>query len=458
MQDSTPARFDSLGLGARLVRNLARMGYAAPRPVQAAVIPAILAGGDVIGLAQTGTGKTAAFAAPLAQRLLDAEAKRAPAAVRAVVLCPTRELARQVARETAAIVKGSSLRVECVYGKVALGPQRRRLERPPRILIATPGRLRELLDLDAVSVGSVRIAVIDEADRMLDMGFLPQVTHLLARMPPAPQRQTLLFTATMPEAVEALARRFLLDPQRLEIGRHTTTVEHVRQHVVEIEDRDKVALVLNLLETWPRRGVLIFCATRRRVGWVGEALRRHGLEAGLLHGDRSQAQRQRALEGLMSGRLAVAVATDVAARGLHIPAVRAVINYDLPPDAEQYVHRVGRAAHGGGSGECFSLVSRRHRQAWQEIAETVGLDLEFESIPGFVPTAPRGSVKPRTARQGQGRTISSADDHRLLMARDQPEGRRGRSGRTAARPRRSRRGRPIRPGEKPGGGVRRLTS
>lgn len=360
--------FEKLNLNPIVLRGLARLGYDTPTPVQQATIPAILDGRDVVGLAPTGTGKTLAFTIPLAHRLLGEppptkkgrkveSAKR----LRALVLCPVRELAQQVAEEARTLVKGSVLRTKAVFGKVALRPQRDAIEAGVDFLVGTPGRLRELIDCGTLSLAHIRYVVVDEGDRMLDMGFLPQVSHLLARIPN--ERQMMFFSATMPEPISKLATEFLKVPFRVQIGANTV-VDHVGQFSIHIPDLVKVAVILALIKSTDRRGVIIFARTRRRAGWVATALRRNDMNVGLVHGNRSQAQRQRAIERFASGDLAVLVATDVAARGLHIPAIRTVINYDLPITPEEYVHRVGRAGHGGGFGEAFTLVSPREEERW----------------------------------------------------------------------------------------------
>lgn len=405
-----------------LQRNLRAMGYRTERPVQAQAITPLLDGRDVIALAATGTGKTAAFIAPMAHRLLESPPQRVPGKpvrpetrLRALVLCPTRELAQQVAREAAHICQGTVLRTLCAYGKVGIKPQKDALARGIDLLIATPGRVRELLDAHAMHLSHIRYVAIDEADRMLDMGFLPQVNSILQQVPRP--RQISLFTATMPDEVASLAAGMLNDPLKVEVDPHTTPAKHVQQHLLEVHERDKVALVLHLLGHGHDAGVLIFCRTRRRVGWVGTALQRHGIACGMIHGDRSQAQRQRALDRFTDGDLRVVVATDVAARGLHIPATRTVINYDLPIAAEEYVHRIGRAGHGGGFGEAFTLLAPYERDVWKNHSNVVGIRLSPEQVHGFTPSVPLG-VKP----------LGKAPEPKKPQRVSQPRPSRGRSG------------------------------
>jgi ATP-dependent RNA helicase RhlE len=435
--------FLELGLGSRLVRRLSALGYRTPWPIQAEAIPAILAGRDVIGLAQTGKGKTLAFAAPLAQQLLAAPG---PGAVdpdlrtAVLILCPTRELAQQVASDVGAIVAGTALRCACVYGKAAIGPQAATVRDGVDLVAGTPGRVRELLERGDLTLAGVRHVVVDEADRMLDFGFRPQITSILEGVPPS--RQSLLFTATMPSPVETLARPHLRAPVRIEVDPHTTAVEHVEQRAMPINDRNKVPLLLHLLEGGLPRGVLVFCRTRRRVGWVGAALRRHDIAVGVLHGDRSQAQRQRALEGFRERRIDVVVATEVAARGLHVPAVRTVVNYDVPLVAEEFVHRVGRAGHGGKIGQAITFIAPSEEGRWRQIVQRLEIAAPDSVPPDFTP--------PHRERRPEPAGPSPLEPGNRRAGRD-----RGRRRRGMARGRGTRSTGPIPKNERPGGGVKR---
>ena len=375
-QGTAMSSFNDFALNPIVVSGLDRMGIHTPTPIQKATLEASLQGRDIVGLAPTGTGKTLAYTIPLAQRLLDDPPPRVKGKpvdpsrrIRTLVLCPVRELAQQVAEEGRSLFRGSVLRSKAVFGKSALRPQRDALESGVDMLVGTPGRLRELIDCGALSLAHVRQVVVDEADRMLDMGFLPQVRHLLERIPD--QRQMLFFSATMPKPIASLASDFLDVPFRAEIGANTA-VGHIGQYSMHVPDSVKVPIVLSLVKDQELRGVVVFSRTRRRAGWIATALRRNGLSIGLVHGNRSQAQRQRAIERFSSGELPVLVATDVAARGLHITAIETVINYDLPVSTEEYVHRVGRAAHGGGIGNAFSLVSPREEDHWLRFRSVAG--------------------------------------------------------------------------------------
>lgn len=402
-------RFSELPVDDRLLRTLEAMGYREARPIQAATIPAAIGGGHVLALAPTGTGKTVAYGVPLAARLL---ADRPPRGgrgldpkrrLRALVLCPTRELAMQVGEELSNLVRGLVLRVAVATGKAAIRPQREAIAAGVDILVGTPGRVRELLEGDAMSLAFLQQVVVDEADRMLDFGFLPQVRWILERTAAEPQR--MLFSATLPRGVERLAEEFLPGAARIELGDRNAAAPHLAHRLIDTADAAKVPLLLSLIEG--RRGVMVFVRTRRRAGWVGEALRRHGMAVGVLHGDRTPAQRRGALEGFLAGRLAVLVATDVAARGLHLPEVGLVVNYDLPLLPEEWVHRVGRAGHGGGAGESISLRTPEESRRWNAIAAIAGVEIAAERPAGSTaPPRPRGKASTKASPKSVGASRS----------------------------------------------------
>jgi len=422
--------FAELGLRAALVRNLARLGCPDPWPIQAAAIPPILAGKDFIGLAATGKGKTIAFVAPVAQQML-ADPEHSPSRrrerralpPRALIVCPTRELAQQVASDAIGVCRGTRLIIGCVYGKVGMRDQIEALRAGVDILIGTPGRLRDLLGAEALDLSAIRHVVIDEADRLHDLSFLPQIRHLLESAPS--ERQTLLFSATMPAPVEELVRRHLREPARAEVDPQSQPVAHVEQHLVRAVDRDKVAIVLELLRGLRDEAALIFCGTRRRVGWVAAALGRHGAKVDMLHGDRSAAQRRRAGERLAGGEVSALVTTDVAARGLHLPRVTLVINYDVPMDPQEYVHRIGRSAHGGGHGAAYSLVTWFDARRWSAVTGLPGVKVTEHDQAEFLapPASPvvRGSApvkKKEPARRSAKRDASGAERGRGGSRRD----------------------------------------
>ena len=386
-QDSTPCEFAALGLHSRLVENLHREGVRRPRDVQAQVIPTVLEGRDVLAIAATGSGKTIAWAAPAAELLLrDKPAKGTRMTptqrLRCIAVVPTRELAEQIGEVIASLIRDSVLRSTAVWGKVSMGPQKRAIEAGVDILIGTPGRIRELIEAGALDSSGTKILVVDEADRLLDMGFRPQLSWIVARMPRC--EQTILCSATMPKDVESLAQDIQQGAIRLEVHPNTVVVEHVDHHVVKVHPKDRVELLLHLLAKRQLKRTLIFCRTRRRTGWVSTALRRNGITVGQLHGDRSQAQRRRALAAFSEGDLDVLVATDVASRGLHIPGVRHVVNYDLPNSAEDLVHRAGRAAHGiRVPGSAWTFIWGEDLGPWKTISKAAGIDVRPEQVDGF---------------------------------------------------------------------------
>ncbi len=379
------------------------MGFTAPTPIQAVFIPAALAPSadgnafnsrDLVGLAPTGTGKTLAYGIPLADLLLRTKPfetggrRRDPRTrLRALVLVPTRELSQQVAEEIRHLVRGSLLKVLAVYGKVALAPQVAELKKGVDIVVATPGRARELIEEDAMTLAHILYVVCDEADRMLDLGFLPQVDWVLARAPE--NRAKWLLSATLPKQVEDLVHKKLDKPEKISVGARNTAAEHLVHQRLLVDEELKTPALLSLLAKEDlRRGIVVYCASRRRTGWVAGALRKHVVSTAVVHGDRSQLQREKALESFTHGRCRVLVATDVAARGLHVPGIRLVVNYDVPVSPEEWIHRVGRAGHGGGEGASITFVSPEERARWESVValarpEWTAIQLP-EDAPGFM--------------------------------------------------------------------------
>lgn len=462
-QDPTPREFSALGLHQRLIDNLCRDGVRRPRDVQDQVIPAVLEGRDVLAIAATGSGKTIAWAAPAAELLLrDKPAKGTRMApgerLRCIAVVPTRELAEQVGAVIAGLIRDSVLRSTAVWGKVSMGPQKRAIEAGIDLLVGTPGRIRELIEAGALDPSAAGILVVDEADRLLDMGFRPQLKWLVARMPR--RQQTVLCSATMPKDVESLAEQIQQGAIRLEVHPNTVVVEHVDHHVVKVHPKDRVELLLHLLAKRRLKRTLIFCRTRRRTGWVSTALRRNGITVGQLHGDRSQAQRRRALAAFGEGDLDVLVATDVASRGLHIPGVRHVVNYDLPNGAEDLVHRAGRAAHGTRvSGSAWTFIWGEDSNPWKQMSTAAGIDVQPERVDGFEGAATKAAVGKKRSRDA---TLGTdRDDRRTKGKRDKEPGwmRDALYGRRAGGKRRVGPGRrkaasaKINPQDKPGRGI-----
>ncbi len=395
--------FESLGLSARLVQNALRAGYTAPTPIQTAAIPVALTGRDVLGCAQTGTGKTAAFVLPTADRLA-----QDPSAV-ALVLAPTRELAQQIAECVRTLV-GANTRVACILGGASMGQQMRDLRASPQWIIATPGRLIDHLERGSLRLGNVKVLVLDEADRMLDMGFAPQLKRILAMVPT--ERQTLLFSATMPGTGDPGWREIvkvgLRDPARVAVD-PPRVAARAEQGLWLVDQASKTPALLTLLKD-ETGSVLVFTRTKHRADRVARQLAQAGVSSDRIHGDRTQSQRERALADFRAGSVRVLVATDIAARGLDVDGVAHVVNYDLPSDPEDYVHRIGRTARAQRSGRATSFVMPEETPSLRLIERLVGERLpqlldrrsEFPAPPPLPPrtdamrsnSAPRASAAP----------------------------------------------------------------
>jgi ATP-dependent RNA helicase RhlE len=357
--------FSDFGLAAPILRAVTAEGYTTPTPIQSQAIPTVLRGRDLCGIAQTGTGKTAAFALPILQRLSSTVGPRAPRACRALVLSPTRELASQIADSFRTYGRQISLSTGVVFGGVPLAPQQRQLAPGVDILVATPGRLLDLIDRRALVLSSVQILVLDEADRMLDLGFIHALRRIVPLLPR--QRQTLLFSATMPKTIAALAEEYLRDPIKVTVTPSATTVELVDQGVVFVSSDRKRELLAALLGDPALERVLVFTRTKHSADRVVRHLGGAGIEAIAIHGNKSQPQRERALAGFRSGRARVLVATDIAARGIDVEGVSHVINFELPNVPEDYVHRIGRTARAGAAGIAISLCSDEERAYLRDI-------------------------------------------------------------------------------------------
>jgi ATP-dependent RNA helicase RhlE len=367
--------FQDLPLVEPLRRALAEEGYAVPTPIQAQAIPQLLAGRDLLGIAQTGTGKTAAFALPILQRLAaagDATGKVAleRKTARCLVLTPTRELAIQIGDSFRAYGRHLGLRSTVIFGGVGQNPQVAAMARGVHILVATPGRLLDLIGQGHVRLDRVETAVLDEADRMLDMGFIHDVKKIVGRLPK--QRQTLLFSATMPADIARLAAGILRDPARVEVTPAASTVERAEQRVMFVERGDKRDLLCAMLKDRALARVLVFTRTKHGANKVAEQLGRAGYRADAIHGNKSQGARQRALEGFRAGHVRVLVATDIAARGIDIDGITHVVNYELPNVPETYVHRIGRTARAGAGGAAISLCDGEERAYLRDIERLIG--------------------------------------------------------------------------------------
>lgn len=376
--------FSSLGLSEPLVRSLTARGHVAATPVQVAAIPAILRGGDVWASAQTGSGKTGAFALPILELLRTAQVAR-PRRVRALVLVPTRELAMQVGQafQDYGCQLQPALKTNVVFGGVSINPQMMALRGGADIVVATPGRLLDLVAHNALSLADVTMLVLDEADRLFALGFTDELTRVLALLPA--RRQNLLFSATFPPAVETLAANLLRDPVRIDVPSDATTIPAITQRVIEVDPPQRTQLLRHLIqaEGWAR--VLVFVATKYATEHVAEKLRRAGLAATALHGELSQGARTQALAEFKASTARVLVATDVAARGLDIVDLPVVVNYDLPRSPVDYVHRIGRTGRAGETGVAVSFVSAETHAHFRVIEKRHRLNLVREQIVGFEP-------------------------------------------------------------------------
>jgi len=397
--------FASLGLIEPLLRTLESLDYHTPTPIQAQAIPAVLKGRDLMGAAQTGTGKTAGFALPVLQRLCTDGPKVMSNSVRALVLVPTRELAEQVYQSLRSYGQDLPLRSYAVYGGVSLNPQMMALRKGIDVLVATPGRLLDLYRQNAVKFAQLQVLVLDEADRMLDLGFARELDELFAALPK--KRQTLLFSATFSEPIRQLAGELLRDPLSVEVSPRNTAAKTVKQWLVPVDKKRKTELFLTLLEERRWTQVLVFARTRKGVDALVEALGRAGIAADSIHGDKPQPSRLRALERFKAGEVRILVATDVAARGLDIQGLPQVVNFDLPIVAEDYVHRIGRTGRAGASGEAVSLVAADEVDQLAAIETLIGQVLSRHELPDFIPehrvpaTAPGGQVikKPKKPKK-----------------------------------------------------------
>jgi len=378
--------FEHLGLAPALLRALAEEGYTEPTPIQAAAIPAALAGNDLLAGAQTGTGKTAAFALPLLDRLYVTSRRKAePKMPRALVLTPTRELAAQVGESVRAYGKYLGARSTTVFGGVGMQPQIDKLQRGVEILVATPGRLIDHIDRRSVNLSGIEVLILDEADRMLDMGFLPAIKRILGALPR--QRITWLFSATFAEEIKALAAQFMRNPVQIQVAKPNSVAATVTHRVHPVDASRKRDLLLHLLQNDARQ-TLVFGRTKHGADKLTKILEKAGLRAAAIHGNKSQSQRTRALADFKSGKIAVLVATDIAARGLDIDQLPMVINHDLPMVAEDYVHRIGRTGRAGAEGLAISLVSHEEEGQLRDIRRLLKQDIAIEAVAGFEPERP----------------------------------------------------------------------
>lgn len=394
-------QFGKFNLHPRVVSGIAAAGYVSPTPIQDQAIPPVMAGRDVMGLAQTGTGKTAAFSLPILHRLEHGERGM----VRALIIAPTRELAEQINDSITTLGRQTRLRSITVYGGVNVNPQIDKLKRGVEIVVACPGRLLDHINQGTIDLSHLEILVLDEADQMFDMGFLPDIRRILARLPR--QRQTLLFSATMPIEIRGLAREILTDPVTIQVG-NTAPPVTVSHAIYPVEQHLKTPLLLELLRHSDTESVLIFTRTKFRAKRLGEQLEKAGYRAASLQGNLSQNRRQAALDGFRDGSFQILVATDIAARGIDVSQVSHVINYDIPDTPEAYIHRIGRTGRAARSGDAFTMVTAEDGAMVKTIEKKLGTTLERRTVAGFDYTVPAPQKElefARPPRQPQHRKI-----------------------------------------------------
>ena len=394
--------FDELGLSAPLLRAIEEKGYRQPSPIQAVAIPAVLSGRDLMAAAQTGTGKTAGFTLPILE-LLHAKGVAHPHRIRALVLTPTRELAAQVVESIATYGAHLPFKSTVIFGGVKPNPQIAALRRGIDILVATPGRLLDLCQQGEVKFSDIEVLVLDEADRMLDMGFIHDIRRILKLLPQ--QRQNLMFSATFANEIRGLAKTIMNNPLEVSVSAPNTTAERVKQWVYPVDKIRKSALLRELVVQNDWQQVLVFSRTKHGANRLSEYLEKAGVNASAIHGNKSQGARTKALSGFKSGKIRVLVATDIAARGLDIAQLPQVVNFDLPNVPEDYVHRIGRTGRAGASGRAFSLVSADEIKQLNDIEQVIQRHITREYVDGFEPDhevpASAPLRKPRTSGQGK---------------------------------------------------------
>lgn len=407
--------FRELALGERVLKAIDEAGYTEPTPIQAAAIPQVLAGHDLIGIAQTGTGKTAAFTLPMLTKLAGILGDNAPVSTRALVLAPTRELVVQIEENVRAYAKHLPLRVALVYGGVSERPQMQALRSGATLIIATPGRLLDLMGRRCADFSKLEFLVLDEADRMLDMGFLPSIRQVVRNLPK--KRQTLLFSATLSPEIERLTQEFLVQPKTVQIGRRSNPAETVAQFVYEVEKSSKPSLLIHLLKDPAMNMVLVFTRTKHGADRIAQVIERQGINTATLHSNRSQNQRLRALRDFKSGAVRVLVATDIAARGIDVDGISHVVNYDFPMHAEDYVHRIGRTGRANAIGDAISFVSSEDRSALRSLEKFIGRGIVRKNAEGF-----KASTQPQEPARRPGRPQDVRQTGEAARGQRRPQG------------------------------------
>jgi ATP-dependent RNA helicase RhlE len=390
--------FEIFKLDTKITAGIQAMGYASPTPIQLEAIPPILEGRDIMGLAQTGTGKTAAFVLPLLQRLLKSTGR---SSVRALIISPTRELTEQTHQAIGKLGKKTQIRSTCIYGGMSMQPQIMALKRGVDIIAACPGRLLDHINRGTIKLSGIEVLILDEADQMFEMGFLQDIKKIVKQLPK--NRQTLLFSATMPDDIRALAREVLNDPVTVQVG-DTRPVPTVSHTFYPIQTGSKTALLKNILENTETGPVLVFTRTKHRSKTVAQQLEKSGFGAAALHGDLTQGKRQKALEGFRSGSYKILVATDVAARGIDVRGISHVINYDIPDTALAYTHRIGRTGRAWDTGDAFTFVTGEDRFVERSITKVLGDKPKYCTVAGFDYTLPKIEQEPGQKRQRASRS------------------------------------------------------
>jgi len=428
--------FADLGLCPELIATLENLGYREPTPVQARAIPLVLAGQDLIAEAQTGTGKTASFALPMIERLSRTPTEGDYHEIRGLILTPTRELAIQVGEHALEYGRLLGMRVISIFGGVRFDNQLRKMKRGADILVATPGRLLDMLKQKKLSLAKLEILVFDEADRMLDLGFIGEIRQLLEYMPP--QRQTLLFSATLNPSVEVLAEKLLQNPGRVAIAARNSASAQVKQSAYAVDHADKADVLSFLIRGGNWRQTLVFTRTKRRADQLALQLQEEGISALAIHGDRSQRERMAALAAFTAGEVSVLVATDVAARGLDIESLPQVVNYDLPNQPEAYVHRIGRTGRAGQRGRAVSLVAPDERRFLQAISALIGKPLQLQPVPTLEQgRLVEGGALPEKKRKSAAKSRKAGNKNK------------GKTGHLGALPKGAEPEPPVRPGKRP---------
>jgi len=393
--------FDSLGLDELIVKTLTASGYEKPTPIQTKAIPAILAGRDVVGLAQTGTGKTAAFTLPLIQRLNKNQTHTRPGSIRVLIVSPTRELAAQIHASVRTYAKGLSIISACVVGGVSMRQQKNALKRGLDILVATPGRLLDLADQNSLRFDDVETLILDEADQMLDIGFLPAIKRIISACPKT--RQTLLFSATMPKEIKALSSQHLHNPEEIAVAPVSKTADKIEQGVMHVTSDNKIPAIIALIKKHKDKQVIVFTRTKRGADRVVRRLEGANLSAAAIHGNKSQNQRERALDAFRAGKCPVLVATDIAARGIDVPGIGLVINFELPNVPEVYVHRIGRTARAERDGLAISFCEPDEQYYLRDIQRLIKLDIPVlptpEGVEGLNTPNLENARKPKIVQQ-----------------------------------------------------------